>query len=96
MPIAWLAHSILGVAKFTQRTFLHTACKQQEVWRFAAPAPIRFSKTGLASILTTLASRLIFIETVSAIGNAPRGKIGTRALHAGIFAMTAVGFAESS
>jgi len=40
--------------------------------------------------MTTLARVLVVIETVPTIGDAPRGKIGTRALDAGIFAVTTI------
>lgn len=90
LNVTTLAHSVLSVAKFTQRTFLYAACKLQEVWRTTARAPIWLPKASLASVMTTLARVLVVIETVSTIGDAPRGKIGTRALDAGIFAVTTV------
>jgi len=40
--------------------------------------------------MTTFARVLVVIETVSTTGDAPRGKIGTRALDASIFAVTTV------
>jgi len=40
--------------------------------------------------MTTLARVLVVIETVFTTGDAPRGKIGTRALDASIFAVTAI------
>lgn len=95
LNITTLAYPVLGVAKFTKRTLLYTTCKLQEIWRIAARAPIWLPKASLASVLTTLARVLVVIETVSTIGNAPRGKIGTRALDAGIFAVTTVGVPET-
>ena len=95
LNITTLAHPVFGVAKFTQWTFLNATCKLQEVWRTAACAPIWLPKASLASVTTTLARVLVVIETVSTIRDAPRGKIGTRALDAGIFAVTTVGFPET-
>lgn len=45
--------------------------------------------------MTALARVLVFIETVSTIGDAPRRKIGTRALDSSIFTVTAVVVSES-
>lgn len=95
LNITTLAHPVLGVAKFTKRTFLYATCKLQEIWHIAARAPICLPKASLARVLTTLTRVLVVIETVSTIGDAPRGKIGTRALHASIFAVTTVGLPET-
>jgi len=95
LDITTLTHPVLGVAKFTKRTLFYATCKLQEIWRIAARAPIWLPKASLASVLTTLTRVLVVIETVSTIGDAPRGKIGTRALDAGIFAMTTVGVPET-
>lgn len=95
LTIATLTLPAFGVSKFTERTFLYATCKLQKVRWTAARASIWFPKASLASVMTTLARFLVFIETVSTIGDAPRGKIGTRALDARIFAVTAVVVPES-
>ena len=96
MFIARLAQSGLSVAKFTHWALLHTACKLQEIRRFTARAPVRLSKAGLTVVMATLARILVVIETFSAVGDAPRGKIGTRAFYASIFAVTTVVVTESA
>jgi len=95
LDITTLTLPVLGVAKFTKRTLFYATCKLQEIWRIAARAPSWLPKASLASVLTTLTRVLVVIETVSTIGDAPRGKIGTRALDAGIFAVTTVGVPET-
>jgi len=46
--------------------------------------------------MTTLARVLVVIETVSTTGDAPRGKIGTRTLDAGILAVTTIVVPETA